>query len=53
MRFKRDIFQDFRREVEVDMQRIAVCLQKEMFSTADKLKVEKMMYSLKNSSRRA
>ena len=30
--FKRDIFQEFRRRVAVDMQRIAVCLQKKMFS---------------------
>ena len=33
--FKRDIFQQFRRRVAVDMQRIAVCLQKEMFCTAE------------------
>ena len=33
----RDIFQEFRRRVAFDMQRIAVCyLKKEMFSTADK-----------------
>ena len=45
MGFKWDNFQDFRRKVAADMQRIAVCLQKEMFSTADK--GLKMMSSLK------
>jgi len=42
--FMRDKFQYIRKRIAADMQRIAVhvCLQKEMFSTA-----EKMMSSLK------
>ena len=55
MGFKRGIFQKFRRRVAVDMQRIIVCLQKEMFSTAFSyekkrtrlIKVEKMTSNLK------